>query len=72
MIEAADRAGLFIDGAIGVTPARATAESAKIFLIATEESGDRLGASLMKVLRSALATRSGSRASAGARWRAKA
>jgi lipid-A-disaccharide synthase len=36
-----------------VTPARATAER-KIFLIATEESGDRLGANLMKVLRQRL------------------
>ena len=36
-------------------PARATADVArKIFLIATEESGDRLGASLMKVLRQRL------------------
>jgi lipid-A-disaccharide synthase len=34
-------------------PARATAER-KIFLIATEESGDRLGANLMKVLRQRL------------------
>jgi lipid-A-disaccharide synthase len=38
-----------------VTPARATASGArKIFLIATEESGDRLGANLMKVLRQRL------------------
>jgi len=38
-----------------VTPARSTADVArKIFLIATEESGDRLGASLMKVLRQRL------------------
>jgi lipid-A-disaccharide synthase len=38
-----------------VTPARATADVARnIFLIATEESGDRLGASLMKVLRQRL------------------
>jgi len=36
-----------------VTPARANAER-KIFLIATEESGDRLGANLMKVLRQRL------------------
>jgi lipid-A-disaccharide synthase len=36
-----------------VTPLRATAER-KIFLIATEESGDRLGANLMKVLRQRL------------------
>jgi lipid-A-disaccharide synthase len=36
-----------------VTPPRATAER-KIFLIATEESGDRLGANLMKVLRQRL------------------
>jgi lipid-A-disaccharide synthase len=36
-------------------PARATSSVArKIFLIATEESGDRLGASLMKVLRQRL------------------
>ena len=35
--------------------ARATANVArKIFLIATEESGDRLGANLMKVLRQRL------------------
>jgi lipid-A-disaccharide synthase len=38
-----------------VTPARATADRGrKIFLIATEESGDRLGANLMKVLRQRL------------------
>jgi len=38
-----------------VTPARATANVARrIFLIATEESGDRLGANLMKVLRQRL------------------
>jgi lipid-A-disaccharide synthase len=38
-----------------VTPARATADRMrKIFLIATEESGDRLGANLMKVLRQRL------------------
>jgi lipid-A-disaccharide synthase len=38
-----------------VTPTRATADVARnIFLIATEESGDRLGASLMKVLRQRL------------------
>jgi lipid-A-disaccharide synthase len=38
-----------------VTPARATADVArKIFLIATEQSGDRLGANLMKVLRQRL------------------
>jgi lipid-A-disaccharide synthase len=38
-----------------VTPARATADVARnIFLVATEESGDRLGASLMKVLRQRL------------------
>jgi len=38
-----------------VTPARATATAErKIFLIATEESGDRLGANLMKVLRQRL------------------
>ncbi|MDO9562725.1 MAG: lipid-A-disaccharide synthase, partial [Bradyrhizobium sp.] len=36
-------------------PPRATADVVrKIFLIATEESGDRLGASLMKVLRQRL------------------
>jgi lipid-A-disaccharide synthase len=38
-----------------VTPARTSAEvGRKIFLIATEESGDRLGANLMKVLRQRL------------------
>jgi lipid-A-disaccharide synthase len=38
-----------------VTPARAFADRGrKIFLIATEESGDRLGANLMKVLRQRL------------------
>jgi len=38
-----------------VTPARlATETDRKIFLIATEESGDRLGANLMKVLRQRL------------------
>ncbi len=38
-----------------MTPARATADRGrKIFLIATEESGDRLGANLMKVLRQRL------------------
>jgi lipid-A-disaccharide synthase len=38
-----------------MNPARATADVArKIFLIATEESGDRLGANLMKVLRQRL------------------
>ena len=38
-----------------MTPARATANVARrIFLIATEESGDRLGANLMKVLRQRL------------------
>jgi lipid-A-disaccharide synthase len=38
-----------------VTPARATANiGRKIFLIATEESGDRLGANLMKILRQRL------------------
>jgi lipid-A-disaccharide synthase len=38
-----------------VTPARASADiGRKIFLIATEESGDRLGANLMKVLRQRL------------------
>ena len=38
-----------------MTPARASGDVArKIFLIATEESGDRLGAHLMKVLRQRL------------------
>jgi len=38
-----------------VTPARASGETGrKVFLIATEESGDRLGANLMKVLRQRL------------------
>jgi lipid-A-disaccharide synthase len=38
-----------------VTPARAGGETGrKVFLIATEESGDRLGANLMKVLRQRL------------------
>jgi lipid-A-disaccharide synthase len=38
-----------------VSPARATAENGrKVFLIATEESGDRLGAALMKILRQRL------------------
>lgn len=38
-----------------MSPARATANVArKIFLIATEESGDRLGAGLMKILRQRL------------------
>ena len=38
-----------------MTPARASADiGRKIFLIATEESGDRLGANLMKVLRQRL------------------
>jgi lipid-A-disaccharide synthase len=37
-----------------VNPARTTDVSRKIFLIATEESGDRLGANLMKVLRQRL------------------
>ena len=38
-----------------MTPARLTADRGrKIFLIATEESGDRLGANLMKVLRQRL------------------
>jgi lipid-A-disaccharide synthase len=38
-----------------VTPARTNAEPGrKVFLIATEESGDRLGANLMKVLRQRL------------------
>ena len=55
MIEAADKAGLFITGSARVTPPRATTETVrKIVLIATEESGDRLGANLMKVLRQRL------------------
>jgi lipid-A-disaccharide synthase len=38
-----------------VTPARTTAETGRrVFLIATEESGDRLGAALMKILRQRL------------------
>jgi lipid-A-disaccharide synthase len=38
-----------------VTPGRAPAETGrKVFLIATEESGDRLGAALMKILRQRL------------------
>ena len=38
-----------------MSPARATAETGrKVFLIATEESGDRLGAALMKILRQRL------------------
>jgi lipid-A-disaccharide synthase len=37
-----------------VKPARTTDVARKIFLIATEESGDRLGANLMKVLRQRL------------------
>jgi lipid-A-disaccharide synthase len=38
-----------------VTPGRAAAETGrKVFLIATEESGDRLGAALMKILRQRL------------------
>jgi len=37
-----------------VTPGRATESGRKVFLIATEESGDRLGAALMKVLRQRL------------------
>jgi lipid-A-disaccharide synthase len=37
-----------------VTPTRAADVARNIFLIATEESGDRLGASLMKVLRQRL------------------
>ena len=55
MIEAADAARLFVTGVASVMPARATANVArKVFLIATEESGDRLGANLMKVLRQRL------------------
>ena len=37
-----------------MTPGRATESGRKVFLIATEESGDRLGAALMKVLRQRL------------------
>jgi len=37
-----------------MTPARPGANIARIFLIATEESGDRLGAGLMKILRQRL------------------
>jgi lipid-A-disaccharide synthase len=37
-----------------MSPARATGVGRRIFLIATEESGDRLGAGLMKVLRQRL------------------
>ena len=45
----------FRDRSARVMAARATADVArKIFLIATEESGDRLGANLMKVLRQRL------------------
>ncbi len=45
MIEAADAAGLFVQRSVGVMQVRAPDEVArKIFLIATEESGDRLGA----------------------------
>src|SRR6202043_1611983 len=45
----------FRDRFAHVIPARTTADVArKIFLIATEESGDRLGANLMKVLRQRL------------------
>ena len=45
----------FRDRFARVMPARATGDVArKIFLIATEESGDRLGANLMKVLRQRL------------------
>ena len=55
MIEAADTARPLHPGSARVTPARASAEiGRKIFLIATEESGDRLGANLMKVLRQRL------------------
>ena len=38
-----------------MTARPATSVARKIFLIATEESGDRLGANLMKVLRQRLA-----------------
>jgi len=69
MIEAAD-ARAFRDRCARVMPAASTAYVARnIFLIATEESGDRLGASLMKVLRQRLAAPSGLRASAASRWR---
>ncbi len=45
----------FRDRSARVMPARSSANVArKIFLIATEESGDRLGANLMKVLRQRL------------------
>jgi lipid-A-disaccharide synthase len=37
-----------------VSPVRATTAGRRIFLVATEESGDRLGAGLMKVLRQRL------------------
>ena len=53
MIEAADKSRAFHSGSARVMPARATAERT-VFLIATEESGDRLGANLMKVLRQRL------------------
>src|SRR6202035_6069089 len=49
------RRGSFCRRFARVTPARASGDVArKIFLIATEESGDRLGAHLMKVLRQRL------------------
>ena len=55
MIEAADKAGLFVTGLPREHGAHEPPTSArKIFLIATEESGDRLGANLMKVLRQRL------------------
>ena len=56
LIAAADAAGLFVIGIAGVMQARLSHGVAgrRIFLIATEESGDRLGANLMKVLRQRL------------------
>ena len=55
MIEAGRQSGPLHPGSARVTPARASADvGRKIFLIATEESGDRLGANLMKVLRQRL------------------
>ncbi len=46
--------GPFRDRAARVMPPQASTVARHIFLIATEESGDRLGASLMKVLRQRL------------------
>ena len=54
MIEAADKAGLFVRVCRRDAGARDRRVGRKIFLIATEESGDRLGAGLMKVLRQRL------------------